>query len=53
MKKIFEDIPVYEWDDLDGKTLILRVTEDSGVKILCGFNPIDNVMYVLAENITR
>lgn len=49
----FKDVPIIEWDDLDGKTLILRVSEDDGCKVLCGYDPIDEVVYVLAEKITQ
>ncbi|MGV6935917.1 hypothetical protein [Paenibacillus polymyxa] len=45
----FKDIPIFEWGDLDGKTLYIRVEEAKGVKILGGYDPVDDKMYVLAE----
>ena len=53
LNRCFKDVPVYEWDDLDGKILIIRVSEDKGNKILCGYDPIDKVLYVLAEQISE
>jgi hypothetical protein len=53
LQKYFKDIPIYEWEDLDGKNLIIRVTEDNDYKLLCGYDPIDNVLYVLAEQISE
>ncbi|WP_340032583.1 hypothetical protein NSQ20_12015 [Paenibacillus sp. FSL K6-1122] len=48
----FKDIPVLKWDDLDGKTLFIRVEESEGVKIIAGYDPIDGKMYVLAEELS-
>ncbi|MCP1185008.1 hypothetical protein [Paenibacillus sp. 1781tsa1] len=45
----FKDIPVFEWDDLDGKTLLIRVEGSEEVKIIAGYDPVDGKMYVLAE----
>lgn len=45
----FKDIPVFKWNDLDGKTLLIRVEESEGVKIIAGYDPMDDKMYVLAE----
>jgi hypothetical protein len=49
LNRYFKDVPVYEWDDLDGKTIIIRVVEDSDRKMLCGYDPINNETYILAE----
>jgi hypothetical protein len=53
MSNYFKDVPVYEWDDLDGKTVIIRVSEDNSkedkkCKVLSAYDPIDNITYVLA-----
>ncbi|RPK31796.1 hypothetical protein [Paenibacillus xylanexedens] len=49
----FKNIPVVKWDDLDGKTLLMRIEESEGVKIIAGYDPADNKMYVLAEEFNK
>lgn len=49
----FKDIPVFEWDDLDGKTLLIRVEESEGVKMVAGYDPVDDKIYVLAEEFNK
>lgn len=46
-------IPHFDWDELEGKMLIIKVVEDDNnydkkCKVLIGYDPIDEVNYVLA-----
>lgn len=45
----FSNVPVYEWKDLDGKALYIRVEETEDVQVLAGYDPVDDKVYVLAH----
>lgn len=49
----FSDIPVYEWKDLDGKTLYIRVEESEEAQVLAGYDPVDDKIYILAEKFNK
>lgn len=52
-EKFFDEIPIFEWDDLDGKTLLVRVSTEGAYKCLHAYDPIDNVTYVLADKMIK
>ncbi|MET3209721.1 UNVERIFIED_CONTAM: hypothetical protein ABIC26_002668 [Paenibacillus sp. PvR008] len=47
--KLFKNVPIFEWDDLDGKSLIIRVEQNEEIKVIYGYDPVGNEIYILAE----
>lgn len=50
---LFEQLPTFNWSELDGKTLKLIYREDGIVTALYGYEEETSKLYVISESIKR
>jgi hypothetical protein len=46
---LFDNIPSFEWPDLDGKTLDISCSRDGSSITVAGINKSDGVIYILHQ----
>lgn len=51
--RFFEDIPMIEWNELDGRTLAIEVITEGAYKVLYGYDSSEDVLYVLSEKMIK
>lgn len=53
MKKFFEDIPTYKWEELDGKTLVMKVVSYGAYTVLFGKDDKTGELFAIADKLIR
>lgn len=51
MDKYFKNVQLFNWDELDGETLILYVSEGEGIEVISGYDPVNGETYILNDRV--